>query len=1718
MMGLPYFLFKNDKGCKYGACAEDIVGSARKTNQVSGNMNSFYNIQMGRQVKSVQSVKSVKTYKSWKSAKKTNKDVFLMNEGRQNLNSKTHQSDLHQDNTNDPRMTAAFYSFKYHQRGKGKNAQSVEQPRVHYQRGKKISCRDIQLREKCDRISTTNGVSRKLLRGEISCGNPPTFLEIHTHGQMKSEETTYKYKEKHEENGKVEKDEVEKDEVEKDEVEKEEVEKEEVEKNSIMHRKEYKNIFVERKNKTEMQRDEQPSCSDMMDVSSSSLWGKCIESEVSLNSVRKDTIDTSIPMWGKKGEEKQVEMKIEVTSKLSPKVNIMNRRRRTIRIAKMFNKDNSEEEGLNNKREDNISKENCITKCNQRLEINWKTSQNGKDEKRELTNFETSISSDENRKSKLPFEKIYRKYLENKNKHATEFVRNNRFHINTTDQDISRGVIKKNDYDSHDIMTKKNMHRYFTPREITIPRIMKVTPKRKILKQNRVASLFVQNDNLLVINFKIYQNKERYKSVLTNVDNEHIRKRDILTLPKEPICLYELENYRYRLNRNTEMTALTMGNDDINIFKYKNTWYELFFYNTHCNKEMLYNYLILRLNFELMIKQMKDIVIVDTNTQHFSYPYMYNAYLIPPITIHQTDNSLRIQKMTSDDSFLNNGSWVFFKGETPPHAQRLQGIERKHRNMYYVNNGTSVQCPGSTFLSASQYGEEDLVNHRSNENNIDHRHVGDSPFCASNEDIILGEFCIRSSNTSPFDPTSVYMTFENSKIEPFFPYICGDIFFLFHYYHNYLNSLVNHIKEERERKRLLLLRGGGIPRCKINAGMYTPTEHVARGDEEKGSTHGGKVHTHGGKVHTHGGKVHTHGGKVHTHGEKIHTHGVHNILCSYDKVYGHKGGKAEKNIPVRVTNVADVNNFKIRNYINTNLYNSIFGKIAEKNRQKIKKELDKDNVEIPIFLWVIFGGKDMKSMDSLNVVYKILRYATEIPPGEYEKYVRKLKRRKIKKNWFSKSGSKFPSKGQDCEKETSRRTKRRQTEQIGNFLFNNLRCCKTYGEGNEELYKTSSQIYNRIVTYYNEQDAQYEEYGQVLYDTLPHGIYRKGEKSRHKKGNSEMGQRGEVIEGHGGTSQTKKATSNRENKKKNLIPEKGQNYIECAGSLRREETKRRTAKKFRRKIKKPQCDDSQECVFSEKEETLHVSDEAARNDREEYYDWFVEGSSDVSDVSGVSGVRGEGDESKCSGENRSGGHCSRSECKDELFNFIAYHMQGRNPSFEKSRNKLKSDKFNYTNIYGPVIFKNKEKTKKVKYSFLLLDYPAYNNSTGHPSPLTFKTCAFNALKEALREIKKEEPGGSVFINILGYSLGCCVSLQLILDVAKSLYNDFYEGVYRKPFHRKVSEPIKEQTHVQDSDQKRSRMRKDSERKYSEYVYDEKKILTIRNALLQTEGEQTESIGGECKGVTVKREMHLSKEPISFYVNNSGNTKRRMDRMNNQGEKLTQDVKAEKMQEKIYHHKENTKTGLESSVRIPRKRGLAKDLNMFFHKVVLIAPFTNTQKLVKSILSNSIFFILSSFFMNNKCSYVDWDNITALKELFAIIYDFKKDIYLYDVFHNMQIHFVHGQKDTLVNYEMSLKLFKTTKKLIKKYALFDIRCFLYIFKEDCHSSIFNGDSENRIMPIIFRPLRLHPFSTTAIHKLHPKLYKDIYLLKTAYLQHIARVTSKLMNAQSTCYSH
>ncbi|KEG02230.1 hypothetical protein YYE_02969 [Plasmodium vinckei vinckei] len=187
--------------------------------------------------------------------------------------------------------------------------------------------------------------------------------------------------------------------------------------------------------------------------------------------------------------------------------------------------------------------------------------------------------------------------------------------------------------------------------------------KKKNEKKN-LAKMYINNNNVFIKYLKIYKNENRYKkNIVSNISNLNIiSKRDILSLPDKPVYLYELDNYRFRLDKNIDTPALKVENEDINfLFKYKNTWLELFFYNNYTSREILYNYIIIRLNFELMIQEIKDIVIMDINTKHFNYPYIYNAYLIPPINVHDIDNSLRIQKVTSDYSFINNGSWAFLR-------------------------------------------------------------------------------------------------------------------------------------------------------------------------------------------------------------------------------------------------------------------------------------------------------------------------------------------------------------------------------------------------------------------------------------------------------------------------------------------------------------------------------------------------------------------------------------------------------------------------------------------------------------------------------------------------------------------------------------------------------------------------------------------------------------------------------------------------------------------------------------------------------------------------------------------------------------------------------------------------------------------------------------------------------------------------------------------------
>ncbi|KJP90188.1 hypothetical protein AK88_00036 [Plasmodium fragile] len=1213
------------------------------------------------------------------------------------------------------------------------------------------------------------------------------------------------------------------------------------------------------------------------------------------------------------------------------------------------------------------------------------------------------------------------------------------------------------------------------------------TANRSIrFQKNKLVKLFREGYNVYVENLKVCPREERTKHVLSNCNSAKIKERPILSLPTEPIPLSDLENHKYKAMNNLHVLRASTEKEDVHFLKFKNTWYELFFYTSSGgskNRESLYNYMLMRLNFELLVQPIKDIVVVDQNTESFTYPYIYNAYLIPPVDVHDTENALRIQKATSDHVLINNGSWVFFKKEEKGKGHKgtqrgtstgaVNGVGgsaisgrpanyfiNMRRNRYFVDK-CSFRCAKKSYVASLKSVPSVPVD-------LTKRGI-DSPLCGQttrgsitlSNDITAEK--VKKANTLPvwgksptgrvvgrsgekpgdrhdtqvkarhmknlikmdslergttvrddtrtdkshsgqrnvtppsnslFDCSCVYMTHVNSNIEPVFPYTCKNIFFLFQYYYNYLNGVVSSPNE------------GGSKRATF----------------------------------------------------------------------------------------ADVNNFKIRNLMNCKLYDSVFSDVKKKNLEKVKEYTEgrKGSTQVPIFLWVIFGGKDMKSIDSLNTVYKILRYATEIPPSEYVTYLAKLERRKIKKNLHTKCSKKkereeaaCPNRGEQQKGTPKKDIPPEQELDSANDFFPNVanhthvnernelhsgRPTKTGKEKNKlpqlpsniffhkNLYKNVTEIYDRIVAYYNEYEKKCDAFGP---DNYTHFLNYYRERVRGGEEDSEEGGDGQWGGGHHG------------------------NNVQGAGD---------------------KMDDNGD-----------DNEEDNRDDnQDDAYDFFIERSDSEA---------------------------------DELFDFISYHMQGRNPSFEKSGGEVKAGKLNYTDIYGPLIYKQTKKKKNpVRYAFLLLDYPAYNNSTGHPSPLTFKTSAMAALKEALKELRRgdhpsgergnkgereeEESGVSnvgdtsntsaagVSINILGYSLGCCVGLQLLLDIAKSLYNDFFQGESKRPFHRKEREPIREPPNEEND--LSIKLNSTRNHKVNEYVYDARKILTFGDVFLSRPSSSTTDPQSSTQGEEDKDD-HLTDQKVRKHAPCKTNSfadlyERRSNHYCGSGDNYQQ-----RNEVKLGIHKNEgcknfpKKVSVHESLQSVKQRRkemekkLSSELNITVDRVILVAPFTNTQKLVKNILRNSVLFLLSWFVMNKKCPYVHWDNISVLKEFFKILYDLKGTKHLSSIFANLQIYFIHGEKDTLVNYQMSLKLYKLTHTLTSKYSLHHVKAFLYIFKEDCHSSIFNTDGENKILQIIFKPLRLHPFSTTNIHKLHVSLYRDIYLLKTAYLQYISGVTYKLGRA-------
>ncbi|CAG9476990.1 unnamed protein product [Plasmodium vivax] len=1311
-------------------------------------------------------------------------------------------------------------------------------------------------------------------------------------------------------------------------------------------------------------------------------------------------------------------------------------------------------------------------------------------------------------------------------------------------------------------------------------------------QKSKLVKLFREGNNVYVKNLKICPREERHQHVLSNCKSAKIRERPILSLPKEAIPLSELDKHKGKATKNLPLPIVRTEKEDAHFLKFKNTWYELFFYTSSGgskSRESLYSLMLMRLNFELLIQPIKDIILVDHNTASFSYPYIYNAYLIPPLDVHETGNSLRIQKATSDHSLINNGSWVFFKtGEKGVHrgvptgggvngvgGSTISGraanyLINMQRNRYFVDK-CSFRCAKKSYFASlksvpplsgvpsplgggtspdvypTKRGIDPLVcgqptrgvtlsggitteevkkantlplwgksltgllskSSAKKDNRCDlHTNGGQMGNLlnmattvkgdATTEESHLGEGRVSPASNSLFDCSCVYMTYGNSSIEPVFPYTCKNIFFLFQYYHNYLNGVVSYFRGDKRRSGNAQRRGDAQRRGNTQRSGKTvppPTSSPLSWPSERGG---------------------------------------------------------------RRTPLADVNNFKIRNFINGKLYDSVFSHVKKKNLEKVKQHTEgrRRAPPVPIFLWVIFGGKDMKSMDSLSTVYKILRYATEIPPSEYVRYLSKLERRKIKKNLHREGSEKkeeaYPYGGdkhseakegacpnggdkQNEQKEESCPNggeQRRGTPKGGippeqehdsaNEFFPNLAAPHHVRERNgpssgspaqrgrakrkmpplprfpqlpplppniffhKNLYKNATEIYNRIVTYYEQYSRKCDSFGPENYG---HFLDYYRERVRGRSGDSE----GEDAQSGG-------------------APLRGGHLGKAPHG------------------KSP-----------------HDAGENSVED-DDAYDFFIE----RSDSEG-----------------------------DELFDFISYHMQGRNPSFENRGGEVKEGKLNYTDIYGPLIYKKRKRRNPVRYSFLLLDYPAYNNSTGHPSPLTFKTSALAALKEALKELRGggsdasgvgsvgDDSGVSsegsasgvrsvgsanrgnplsrsrVSVNILGYSLGCCVGLQLLLDIAKSLYNDFFQGESKTPFHRKEREPIREPPN--EGNDLSIKLNSSSNNRVNEYVYDARKILTFRDVFVngpsaaaadgQPRGDPRASAQGEDDKDDLQNQPFRKHTPYkappsvelhqgrsSHYccsvTNYQQRSRLKLGIHKNAGRENAgrenagrENVRRENVRCENAPNKVSVNESLQSAKQ--RKKELEKklrnELNITVDRVVLVAPFTNTQKLVKSILSNSVLFLLSWFVMNKKCPYVHWDNISVLKEFFKILYDLKGTTHLSSIFANLQIHFIHGEKDTLVNYQMSLKLYKLTNTLTSKYALHHVKSFLYIFKEDCHSSIFNTEGENKILQIIFKPLRLHPFSTTNIHKLHFSLYRDIYLLKTAYLQYISGVTSKLVRA-------
>ncbi|KAL8442870.1 hypothetical protein Emed_007085 [Eimeria media] len=139
--------------------------------------------------------------------------------------------------------------------------------------------------------------------------------------------------------------------------------------------------------------------------------------------------------------------------------------------------------------------------------------------------------------------------------------------------------------------------------------------------------------------------------------------------------------------------------------------------------------------------------------------------------------------------------------------------------------------------------------------------------------------------------------------------------------------------------------------------------------------------------------------------------------------------------------------------------------------------------------------------------------------------------------------------------------------------------------------------------------------------------------------------------------------------------------------------------------------------------------------------------------------------------------------------YRAYHQQKRSPTQDQTPQAAAwacgevpapaEAGSNKLSAFGPFLYDMTGVSENSKYrtAFLMVDIPGYGNSSGHPSPCTIRSAAFQAVKHAIQELIEQHGEDSIVLNILGYSLGCAVACSLAADLAATFARD---GIYATP--------------------------------------------------------------------------------------------------------------------------------------------------------------------------------------------------------------------------------------------------------------------------------------------------------------------------------------------------